>query len=127
MKASNDLIQEKPPVPTVSTMESLLSAFRGPLSQQPGALDLVSSLQKFTNTKSKEMAFAELRSLPSAKALQDLDFSKLPKLLRQCQGGNRVGTVVMEGDENIDLVNHVLHNVTTLLYRKDGQFHFTIR
>ena len=84
VKASNDLIQEKPPVPTVSTMESLLSAFRGPLSQQPGALDLVSSLQKFMNTKSKEMAFAELRTLleagASAKALQDLDFSKLPKL-----------------------------------------------
>jgi len=35
------------------------------------------------NTKSKEMAFAELKSLleagASAKALQDLDFSKLQK------------------------------------------------
>ena len=129
VKASNDLIGEKLPVPTVSIMESLLSAFRGPLSQQSGALDLVSSLQKFMNTKSKEMSLAELKNVlqtgASAKVLEDLDFAKFQKLLRHSQG--RSGTMVMEEDENIGLVNHFLHNVTTLLYRKVGRFHFTLR
>ena len=118
--ASNDLLQGKLAVPRVSTMEALLTAFKGPLSQQAGALDMASSLQTFMNNKSKDMSLAELECCiqlgGSVESLAELDFGKLQKYVRQCQVK---GAMVMEGEARVDLVNTFLHNVITLLYRKD--------
>ena len=112
-------------------MEALLAAFRGPLADKAGALDMMNALQKFMNSKSKEIAMAELEHLlesgASATELPGFDIAKLQKNLRICQ--SKGSTNLLEGEERVNLVDKFLHNAITLLYRKDGTvsvFHFNL-